>query len=1524
MKWAVMLAAGAVWLFCACTDLLIAESALSGTAVSAASADFDEDGVADLAIGSSVHSFRMVTFFRGAAAAPFRVSTSWFQVSSRELVLGDKPDLLLSGDWNADGHFDLLAIRKDGGAATLLLGNGKGGVASVSEFPVAGQITAAARGDINRPDGLEDLVFGASHGGASSVYVYQSPIGAIYAKPEEYAVPSPVRAIVIANLDGDAWADIAIATAGELRIIHGRAILSESERTTAPTIESVPLRFGASSMVAGDFAPTPGMELAFLSGRSDLRLLYKGSDGNWTWSVFRVPPASALQRVRRTGCPQDDLLITGLDGHSYVWNVSRPDKIQNVGTGRMFPMRLNGDAPDDLVQISASGKVDVILSQPSAGFTVDSNADDPDNNVGDGICMTAGGVCTLRAAIQEANATPGVDGIGFAVPVPPTTVPVISPTTPLPVVTEAVTIDGTTQPAGLVHLRGTAVPDDAGLQITSGSSTIRGMVITEFAFGIRLDTGGFNFIEGNIIGLDPTGTIAMGNTYNGIRVDSTNNTIGGTTPAQRNIISANGGFSNFDQDNLFIDFGATATLIYGNYIGTDISGSVGLTSSRDGVGIASIDNAIGSIWAGSGNVISGNGTGIAIGIGAGNNIDGNLIGTDPSGTFAVPNEIGVLLGGSFAIIGGALDYGRNTISGNGVGVYAADGLFETVAGSIVRGNYIGLNSAGTAALGNVEAGVQLRSSGVMIGYTSPGDGNVISGNGAGIRIGDNYFPWSSNNNSIIRNYIGTDPTGLVDIGNAADGIVIDSGATENVIGDADPNNGNLISGNGGAGIRLNDAIRSRILNNVIGLDATGTQMLGNATGIEDFGSTDSVIGLPGSGNVICSLGIGVNLHAPAINAAIQGNLIGTDSSGTTVIGNVEGIKDEGASFTVIGGPVAGAGNVVSGSLFMAIEGGYLVQGNLIGTDVTGTVALGNGQIGVYGAQHVGGDQPGEGNVISGNIQGGVSVLTDGAQVKGNLIGTDITGTVALGNGGSGIDVFASNVEIGGLNPGAANRIANNAAGVWILGGTGNSIHGNSIHSNSELGIDLSTQGVTANDVGDSDVGPNQLQNFPVLTSANISGGNTVIEGTLNSTPSAQYTIEFFSNLSCDPSQHGEGETFIGLTSLATDSSGDARFSIPFAGLTPGSYVTATATDSGNNTSEFSQCIQITSCQPISISPSSLPNGQVGAAYNQILSASGGTPPYGYSLSAGLLPPGINVNRGTGEMAGTPLAPGLYGFVIAATDSNNCTGTQLYAVTITCGSVTVLPATLPDGVVGSPYNATISANGGNGPYIFDVAAGSLPPGLSLDSGTGGITGTPSSAGAFSFTITATDASGCTGLASHSVTIASSCLFCDNFEDGTLNPSWTYEKPSWTEPPGGNLIGIPPRKKAIAIATPAFGGCGNCTVESTISSAGGTGNRISLLGWYLDKHNNVELMMKEENDKWILKERINGSIVAKAGGAAVINPGQFYDVVVGFDGTQFSVSVNGTTLITLPAHGPHNGTIGFQVKATTGSFGRIAVN
>lgn len=282
-------------------------------------------------------------------------------------------------------------------------------------------------------------------------------------------------------------------------------------------------------------------------------------------------------------------------------------------------------------------------------------------------------------------------------------------------------------------------------------------------------------------------------------------------------------------------------------------------------------------------------------------------------------------------------------------------------------------------------------------------------------------------------------------------------------------------------------------------------------------------------------------------------------------------------------------------IFLGLGGGNTIAGNFIGTNAAGSGAAGN-RDGVYLLQShnntIGGATPGAGNLISGNWDDGINPNTaNGTIIQGNFIGTDAAGTSAVGNSGDGIkiDAQSNNTRIGGDD--GANVIAYNLGrGVYmeINGGNygvGNQVLGNAIFGNGGLGIDLGGDGVTANDAGDADTGPNNLQNFPVLTSAYTALNVFMAAGTLNSEADLAYRVEFFANDVCDPSGNGEGQTFLGWTAAMTDDSGDAAFNVDLAvHVEAGKFITATATSLDNDTSEFSACLEVAAAAPANASP----------------------------------------------------------------------------------------------------------------------------------------------------------------------------------------------------------------------------------------------------------------------------------------------------------------------------------------------------
>ncbi|HZT60235.1 MAG TPA: LamG-like jellyroll fold domain-containing protein [Pyrinomonadaceae bacterium] len=383
-------------------------------------------------------------------------------------------------------------------------------------------------------------------------------------------------------------------------------------------------------------------------------------------------------------------------------------------------------------------------------------------------------------------------------------------------------------------------------------------------------------------------------------------------------------------------------------------------------------------------------------------------------------------------------------------------------------------------------------------------------------------------------------------------------------------------------------------NAVVEIELDGTNAGATASGLAITGGGSTVRGLvinrfgsgPGPG------GTGIELNSNG--NTVEGCFIGTTPAGTAALANNFDAVSIGGKNNLVGGSTVGSRNLLSGNGRSGVldNGGGTnsnnrIQNNLIGTDAAGAAAIANGQgIIIFGTSGdtVGGTSAELGNVISGNGLDGVSIdkavnPADNNTVAGNLIGTNAAGTAALGNVRHGVFLAdASNDTVGGTTAGASNTIAfNGGDGVAVTAtSAGDSILADSIHDNAGPGIDLGADGVTANDAGDADTGPNNLQNFPVLTSAVSDGTNTTIQGTLNSFVGATFRVEFFSNPSCDPSGNGEGQVFLGSVNVPTDSSGNAtiKATLPVA-VASGQSITATATDATGDTSEFSACVAVT-------------------------------------------------------------------------------------------------------------------------------------------------------------------------------------------------------------------------------------------------------------------------------------------------------------------------------------------------------------
>lgn len=946
-------------------------------------------------------------------------------------------------------------------------------------------------------------------------------------------------------------------------------------------------------------------------------------------------------------------------------------------------------------------------------FTVNSTGDDANASATSTTCATVAGTCTLRAAIEASDASGAPATIAFDLPGSgPQT---ISPATALPAITVPVYINGATQPGSAaptasapatieVILNGITQRqhgiDAPGLTLAPGAagSIISGLDLLFFGgpqIKSQADRAQFSGdVIGNLPGqsaFDPVGIGLYG---------VTGDVVGGTDPAERDVIIASRGQG-------VLDTGGSQNTIAGSYIGT--TQTAGWTQTGSGVGVDLENTTADTII---GNVISGNSeNAVDVNGGSGATIAANDIGVNAGGMSVDGNGgAGIAVDNSPQVtIGGPDPAAMNVISanfGDGISLMGASG------GAVILNNHIGTNAAGTAwdansnpnqgnrSWGNQDFGIDVQGgAGDEIG--APGAGNVIDSNDftqegqaaeAQIYItGANAAAANVPNDATVQaNLLGVTPAGVsygtpalgvadgIDVSAVASvtiggpvagdgnvianmpyrGVVLDhvSGGAiqDNLVGtdlSGEHAAGNNVSGYGevflydsehiqvggarpsgegacatgatcGAawralgpgnvfsdagpvepqaafGLSLEGGQDNTIEGNLIGTDITGEQPLGNGTCglVVDGGATDTQIGgtAPGEGNLISANG----LHGIQVNTAtgteILGNEIGTNLSGSRALGNGStGVLVAGpdAVGTVIGGPGAGAGNLISGN--QAGDSGVGVQiglagtaagavsdttvaGNRIGTDAAGTAAIPNGVGGIdvtdgVAGLTIGGTAAGAGNVISGNAGNGIQVNPTTATVSGlvifaNLIGTDAGGTAALPNTGNGVEVDAdaAGFAIGGTGSGQANVIADNGAdGVLLDGASRITVRGNAISGNAKLALALSG-------------GANASLPAPTLTSALRNGRTVTVEGTLTAKPNATYTVDYYASPNTGSGGTPEAARWVGSATVTTDGRGFATLSsFTYA---PGSadatpLTTATVTDAAGDTSALSAAIPV--------------------------------------------------------------------------------------------------------------------------------------------------------------------------------------------------------------------------------------------------------------------------------------------------------------------------------------------------------------
>ena len=738
------------------------------------------------------------------------------------------------------------------------------------------------------------------------------------------------------------------------------------------------------------------------------------------------------------------------------------------------------------------------------------------------------GAASLRQAIRNANLTPEADRIVFNITVRPGVRARIPLTSPLPVITRSLDIDATMQAGGTVELDGSTAGTGAdGLRIQATGCEIRGLVINRFSGdGIEISAPGRSaWIRECFIGTSNTGLSDYGNGGHGVHINNSPNNVVGAMRVRsrleliqphRNVISGNGGSGVYISGSAAIN-----NNVSGNFIGVNGSGSAALGNSGNGVTITggALGNLIGAIAKETQNVISGN---------LGQGIEISSVGIQEVRTLSstdVPKTVPLWIGNVIGEVSSQLTVTEwfsvldldvqahlthNPISDESLTLVSPEGAryeFERGEAGLVFGDTY-LNTTWD-------------DEGGFIGYAAAPYSGRYFPIGRGFSRYDQHSPqglwqlvvrnvdktneavlhsWSLKittipGNIVSGNHIGVDTTGLVDVGNGRNGVLL-NGSPGNLVGGQGGLERNVISGNGNDGVYVSGAA--------------------------------------------------------AVGNVISGNLIGLAADGVTSLGNTfSGVAIFGGVNNMVGGAVAGSGNVISG----------------------------NGFVGVI-----------------------LAAAARENTVRGNLIGLGSDGVSARGNGADGVRIEgrSNNNRIGGVTanqsymiiPFGGNTIAfNQGAGVLVtsFGGdsVGNAIRANSIYSNVGLGINLSrdlpADGVTTGSRFEFDfggrTGPNQLRNVPELDPY-FSG--LYVEGYVRNTGAVNpdvwgstFFVDFFTSPETDGSGYGEGKTFLGSVSLLVSEDGvfDLRENVSEAYLlftpTPGEYITATSTDFAGNTSEFS-------------------------------------------------------------------------------------------------------------------------------------------------------------------------------------------------------------------------------------------------------------------------------------------------------------------------------------------------------------------
>jgi CSLREA domain-containing protein len=1093
----------------------VARLAGGARALSLAAADFDEDGTADLVGTYDAGGGGVVTVHRGNADALYpnsaeartrrargNFSDAPFLEEAAAFDLPEAAHFVGAGDFDADGHADVAVAGRGGRALYFMRGDGRGNLFAAERVGLPGAVTAFLVGDVNRRDGLADIVVGLDGETGAAALVFESPAGAARAEPERIALPAAATGLALGALDADSPTDVAVAAGKQLLVVHGRdrrLSLDASLRAEVPAakVSSTLFDVALTGVAVGDFAGDELADVAVLTADGSVRVIEGGGERD------EAAPKSPGRKMaeERAAAGGEDATSEGAE-----W-----------GRGARASLRLAEGAPEGADTPGDTDSPGLLLAARVSGAAKDELL-----VVGGGRArVVTGEAAKAGSGAEEDMAAPSEDGLR---------------------VSASVAAEGELAAALPMRLSPSASSSLVVLDASGQAPSVLSASAAAVTFTVNSAADTFDANPGDGLCSDANGMC----TLRAVAGEIQSNAGPGPFAVNFNIPAAGvptistPGHSGFGHFNKPVVIDGT----------TQPAGRVEIIDTTGHYGLLRIAGGNSTVR---GLVMSGSAEAIHL-VSSNNVVEGCYLGTNADGTAASGRrfESGVVITAPNNLIGGTSPAARNVISGASTyGVHVAAG-----AGNAIRGNYIGTDASGTAAIGN-RYGIVTMAPDTVIGGSEPGAGNLLSGNGISGVGGGNAIYFNANTGLVYAtvqgNLFGTDASGEALIGNTGAAIYAVSLGGVTTIGGTAPGAGNVIAGSVGASVAA-----------------------------------------PGGIYVTSDLS-----HNPS--TYVQGNRIGTNVAGTAAMPNHgPGIRLDRYN-AVVGGSAPGAGNLISGNSEDGIyvgggfgSYGHVIQGNLIGTDVTGTFAIPNSGDGIeaFRADNtlIGGATPEARNVISGNLGHGLALPgidypgVNPLRAEGNYIGVNRFGTGPLGNGGHGVFVGPGNGSgnvVGGSAPGAGNLIAYNGGdGIasdrpWVAA----AVLSNTIHSNAGLGIDKNNDGINNPTSDQSDTNP------PVLTSVSNTDAGTVITGaTYNFNNVAPFRIQFFSNSACDPSGHGEGQTLVGeMTVPAPARYTTVNFSATISPAIPGgTFITAvvvrTPYDYAPNnyySSEFSACAQLT-------------------------------------------------------------------------------------------------------------------------------------------------------------------------------------------------------------------------------------------------------------------------------------------------------------------------------------------------------------